>query len=84
MLQCNDRHILERSGGPIAYFCSCLLGCYGSAYNRTKIREKHEIRGSYLVDCVMYACCLGVCAVVQEYQEVKLRQTKGMSIGVKA
>jgi Cys-rich protein (TIGR01571 family) len=41
-----------------------------------KIREKFGIKGNYCMDCLTYACDLGLCAAVQEYREVKLRSFK--------
>lgn len=76
ILQCQTKNTLDETGGCVAYLCACCLGCYGSAFNRYKVREHFSIKGSYLLDCLIYTFCLGLCAVVQEYREAK-EQKKG-------
>lgn len=73
-LQCSTKSALDGSKGCVAFLCACFLGCYGNAYNRSKVRLRFGIKGSYLIDCLMYAFCLGVCAVVQEYREARERK----------
>lgn len=72
-LQCGSRNAYHGEGGCIAYLCSCCLGCYGNAFNRMKLRGNYEIKGTYIGDCLIYMCFLGLCGVVQEYREVRLR-----------
>lgn len=55
---------------------NCLLAqftcCIGSALNRGKVRERYDIPGSFITDCLLYMCC-GICMGTQEYREVQLR-----------
>jgi Cys-rich protein (TIGR01571 family) len=60
----------------MAYLCSCCLACYGNAFNRMKLREQYDIKGNYFIDCLLYTCMLGLCAVVQEHREAKARGPK--------
>lgn len=56
-----------------AYVKACLFAsfliCYGVAYNRSRIREKLNIRGRYLEDCWV-SCLLPCCSMVVEWKEV--------------
>lgn len=45
--------------------CVCLIGCYGAAYNRMKLREKYEGKRKYCMDCLIYG---------GEYRELKHRR----------
>jgi Cys-rich protein (TIGR01571 family) len=70
VIQLHNRITSEHEAGVQAFLCAlCLPGC-GSAYNRTKLRRRYGITGSYGQDCLLH-CCLPLCAVVQEYREVK-------------
>ena len=31
------------------------------------------LQGSYLGDCLLYCCCCGVCAQMQEAREIRIR-----------
>jgi Cys-rich protein (TIGR01571 family) len=76
LVQCHDQNAInEDKGGVMAYFCVYCLECYGAAYNRMKVRDRFNIKGNYFVDCLIYACDLGLCAAVQEYRETKIRAT---------
>lgn len=73
LIQCHNQNKAYGKGGALAYFCVCCLGSYGEAYNRMKIRDSYGIKGNYILDCLTYECCLGLCASIQEYREVKDR-----------
>ena len=49
-----------------------LLCCIGGAMNRSKIRERFNIPGSCIEDCLCMWCC-GLCATCQMYREAKSR-----------
>ncbi|CAG9326760.1 unnamed protein product [Blepharisma stoltei] len=55
---------------------ACWLCCIGLAINRGKIREKYNIHGSFIVDCLLYWIGCSCCMVTQEYREVRLRNAK--------
>ena len=44
------------------------FGCYGVAFNRKKIREHYQIKGSYCLDYLVW-CSYPLCASLQEYRE---------------
>ena len=56
----------------ILTWCCC---CFGAGYNRQQLRDKFEIQGSYMMDCLCHWCC-GCCAVTQEWMEVMERNGK--------
>lgn len=58
------------------YLCPCLLGCFGAAYNRGRIRSRYLIEGNYVSDCIHHALC-GPCAVCQEHREIHRREFRG-------
>jgi Cys-rich protein (TIGR01571 family) len=60
------------TGTALPYFLVCCLVSIGGALNRTKIREKYMIDGSFIMDLVFW-CCVPVCAATQEYREVRRR-----------
>lgn len=62
--------IVKKDGMIVPYLLICFLACFGAAINRGTIRHKLNIKGSYLNDCLIHWCC-GLCAVCQEYREVK-------------
>ena len=43
------------------------------AYWRCQLREEYSVDGSYLGDCLLYCCCCGVCAQMQEAREIRIR-----------
>ena len=51
-----------------SYFC-----CFGTACNRTSVRQKYQYTGSYWQDLALHCCC-AVCAVTQEYREVMKKE----------
>ena len=57
----------------VPFILPCLLCCIGGAMNRGKIREKHKLDGSFVVDCLLH-WCLGCCATTQEYREARKRE----------
>ena len=59
----------EKDAGLKAFCCLYWCGCFGATYNRMKIREKLDIKGSCFLDLLCYCFC-GVCANVQEYRHV--------------
>lgn len=75
-IQCHNRNTYQGNGGPVAYLCHCCLGFYGNAFNRMQLRQSFGIKGNYFTDCLVYACCLGLCGSVQEFAETKLRASK--------
>ncbi|OMJ70776.1 hypothetical protein SteCoe_31171 [Stentor coeruleus] len=52
---------------------SCMLLCIGSSLNRARIRDRYNIEGSHLKDCLIWICCTP-CAATQEYREVRRRE----------
>ena len=54
--------------------CSSFLCCIGAGYNRTNTRKYLKIKGSYLVDCLIYITPICCCASVQEYNECATRK----------
>lgn len=59
----------DKSAGMKACLLAWCCCCFGAAYNRTQLRNKYGLEGSYLVDCLLHWFC-GVCAVTQEWQHV--------------
>ena len=66
----------KENQAAIACILATCLCCFGTAYNRTKIRDNLRVEGSYLVDLVIM-CLLPCCGVVQEWREVM--NNKGLS-----
>ena len=61
-------------GRKMPCICSTLFCCLGAGYNRTKTRKYFNIKGSYLIDCLLYTSPLCCCAAVQEFSECKTRK----------
>lgn len=53
--------------------CAVLLCNYGMGYNRLKLRQAFKIKGSYLLDCLIYALPLCCFAASQESAEAALQ-----------
>lgn len=58
-----------------AFLISACLCCCGAAYNRGRVRAKYNIRGSFMVDCLLLWMC-GLCSINQEWKEV-MHRAKG-------
>ena len=54
--------------------CSTLFCCLGAGYNRSKTRKYFKIKGSFLIDCLLYTSPLCCCAATQEFSECKTRK----------
>jgi Cys-rich protein (TIGR01571 family) len=65
----------EPNAAVMACLCAMCCCCYGAGWNRTNIRKRDNLEGSYFVDCLLYWFC-GVCAVTQEWQHV-MKKRKG-------
>lgn len=59
----------------VACICGCMLGCWGTAWNRTNLRIETDVDGTYIVDFVLH-WFVSVCAVTQEWQHV-MKKIKG-------
>merc|ERR1712013_366806 len=69
-MQCVDaNHALGSGTGIKAFFCSFCLCCIGAAFNRGELRNKMDIEGTFIMDCLFEFCC-PCCAITQEWQEV--------------
>lgn len=62
--------IVKKDGTVVPYLLVCCLSCIGGAINRGTIRDKLNIKGTFITDCVVWWCCSN-CAACQEYREVK-------------
>ena len=74
---------MEGKGGKIACvvdlfallcFVPCGMCTMGFAWNRSKVREKYDLKGGIIVDFCLYIWC-GCCAATQEYRECRARAT---------
>ncbi|XP_017970673.1 PREDICTED: protein PLANT CADMIUM RESISTANCE 2-like [Theobroma cacao] len=59
-----------------------LIDCpsFYSCFYRTKMREQYMLKGGGCGDCMLHCCC-EICALTQEYRELKNRGFD-MSIGI--
>ncbi|XP_020627600.1 cell number regulator 7-like [Orbicella faveolata] len=62
-------------------FCSLMgpIGIYCGAQNRGKLRDKFQIPGTFVNDCLMHWCC-PFCAYAQEARELQSRMPAGSSM----
>jgi Cys-rich protein (TIGR01571 family) len=51
-----------------AYFCAMFLCTFGSAYNRTKLRHKLDLKGACITDLLFHLFC-PCAASVQEWRQ---------------
>lgn len=51
---------------------SLCLGCYAGKF-RTRIRNKYNIQGSYMNDCIIHSI-ISPCALCQEAEELRLQE----------
>lgn len=65
---------INDKGKVMPIICSSLLCCIGAGRNRSKTRKLHKIKGSCLVDCLIYSTPLCCCASVQEFNESTKRK----------
>lgn len=62
-----QRHTLESMDDPLTCLLPTVLCCIGAAINRSRLRQRHGIQGSFLIDLTLYS--LGVwnsCLLAQE------------------
>lgn len=62
---------LANVGAPLC------LGCYAGKF-RTRVREKYNIQGSYMNDCLIHSV-VSPCAVCQEAEELRIREEQSQS-----
>jgi Cys-rich protein (TIGR01571 family) len=63
---------IYNQGKTIPFLCVLSFLCFGGAMNRSKLRERFGIQGSYLTDTLIWFLA-PLCASVQEYKEVYVR-----------
>jgi len=51
-----------------AYYCAIFFCSFGSAYNRTKLRHKLDLKGNCFKDLMFHLCC-PCAASVQEWRQ---------------
>lgn len=56
-----------------AYVLSCCLFCIGASINRGLMRDRYNVDGSFLKDCLIWIFCVP-CAATQELREVNRRE----------
>ncbi|CAG9329009.1 unnamed protein product [Blepharisma stoltei] len=66
----------EGNGGIKECLLGTFTGCFGLAINRQKIRQKYEIAGSCVIDCLLYSLGCNCCLSLQEFREVRMHIAK--------
>jgi Cys-rich protein (TIGR01571 family) len=58
----------------------CLMGaaclCIGFSLNRSHIRNRYDIKGNCIGDCIAYSYCFHSCLVTQEFVHISLSKSE--------
>lgn len=72
-MQAVSADLMFKNSNPNAKYMALAMGaclcCLGAAYNRERLRVKFDIKGNYVLDCLLWLL-LPCCSVTQEWRTV--------------